>query len=148
MSTMNRRRVVVGGLVAGGILVLLDLLVSPPAIRAYVAAHPHAVSPVLAASGNAARVAVVAAAKDVLWGFAIVWCYAAIRPRFGPGPRTATYAAVLAWVIALPMYVLNYAFGIASFGFTCIVGVTALLSFLIAGYVGGMLYREQGATTG
>ena len=31
-------------------------------------------------------------------GLLLVWLYAAIRPRFGPGPRTATYAALVVWV--------------------------------------------------
>src|SRR5712692_7017249 len=33
-------------------------------------------------------------------GIAAVWTYAAIRPRFGAGPRTAVYAALLTWVTA------------------------------------------------
>ncbi len=147
MNAMNRRRVVVGGLVAGAILVILDLAVSGPLLGAYLAVHPGAISPALAAAGDSGRVGIFAAARDVLWGLAIVWCYAAIRPRFGPGPRTAAYASVFAWVVAVPLYVLNYAFGLAALGFTCIVGVTVLVSFLIAGYVGGILYREEAPAT-
>ncbi len=147
MSAMNRWRVVMGGLVAGAILVVLDFVVSGSLLAAYVAAHPGAVSPALAAAGDSVRVGIFAAARDVLWGVAIVWCYAAIRPRFGAGPRTAAYASVLAWVFAVPLYFLNYAFRLASLGFTGIVGLTVLVSFLIAGYAGGLLYREEGSST-
>jgi hypothetical protein len=33
-------------------------------------------------------------------GIAAVWLYAAIRPRFGPGPRTAICAGLAVWVFA------------------------------------------------
>ncbi len=33
-------------------------------------------------------------------GFAAAWTYAAIRPRFGSGPRTALIAAALTWLTA------------------------------------------------
>ncbi|HSC29600.1 MAG TPA: hypothetical protein VLD67_20150 [Vicinamibacterales bacterium] len=33
-------------------------------------------------------------------GIAAVWLYAAIRPRFGPGPRTAIIAGLAVWVMA------------------------------------------------
>ena len=38
------------------------------------------------------------------WGFVLglilVWIYAAIRPRFGPGPKTALRAAFVVWLLA------------------------------------------------
>jgi predicted lipid-binding transport protein (Tim44 family) len=33
-------------------------------------------------------------------GLTAVWIYAAIRPRFGAGPKTAVYAGLAAWVLA------------------------------------------------
>ncbi|HUB18709.1 MAG TPA: hypothetical protein VL990_08745 [Acidobacteriaceae bacterium] len=33
-------------------------------------------------------------------GLAAVWIYAAVRPRFGAGPKTAVYAGLVAWVLA------------------------------------------------
>ena len=30
-------------------------------------------------------------------GIVTIWLYAAIRPRFGPGPRTAAIAALIVW---------------------------------------------------
>lgn len=30
-------------------------------------------------------------------GIALIWAYAAMRPRFGPGPRTAIYVGLFAW---------------------------------------------------
>src|ERR1022692_4260888 len=42
-----------------------------------------------------------------VWGFAAgiiaVWLYAAMRPRFGPGPRTAIRAGAAVWLLAHAM---------------------------------------------
>jgi hypothetical protein len=35
-----------------------------------------------------------------LLGILAVWTYAAIRPRFGPGPRTALYAGLAVWAMS------------------------------------------------
>lgn len=35
-----------------------------------------------------------------LVGFVAVWVYAAIRPRFGPGARTAVYAGLAVWAVS------------------------------------------------
>jgi hypothetical protein len=35
-----------------------------------------------------------------LLGVLAVWTYAAIRPRFGPGPRTALYASLVVWALS------------------------------------------------
>jgi len=33
-------------------------------------------------------------------GLLLIWLYAAIRPRFGPGPKTAIIAALVLWLTA------------------------------------------------
>ena len=38
-------------------------------------------------------------AMYVLVGIATVWLYAAIRPRYGPGPRTAAIAGFVMWLV-------------------------------------------------
>ncbi len=35
----------------------------------------------------------------VLYGVVLIWIYAAIRPRFGPGPKTAIIAGLTLWAI-------------------------------------------------
>ena len=147
MGSMNRRRVIVGGVVAGVILIVLDFLFGAVIVGPYLAAHPGAMNATMAAAGNSGPAAVGAMVKDVLNGLAIVWCYAAIRPRFGAGPRTGVYAAVLGWFFVLPFIVVVYSFGMLSLGMSCIFGALYLTQFLVAGYVGGMLYREEAAVT-
>jgi len=39
----------------------------------------------------------------VLVAFLAIWLYVAIRPRFGPGPKTALISAAVVWVLGWPL---------------------------------------------
>src|SRR5215470_10986782 len=93
---MNWKRIILGGLAAG---VLFDVL-------------EFAFSGALIGPGYAARLQVLgiheepslaALAFIVCWGLLLgwvaVWFYAAVRPRLGPGPRTALQVAVALWLV-------------------------------------------------
>ena len=41
----------------------------------------------------------------ILVGIATVWLYAAIRPRYGPGPRTAAIAGFVMWLVTVAAHV-------------------------------------------
>jgi hypothetical protein len=78
-----------------------------------------------------------------LLGLAIVWIYAAIRPRFGPGPATAVCAGLAAWAIS---YVAYFSLAFTGMYPTSIVVMSTLgglVSYLAAAYVGGLLYTES-----
>ena len=83
-----------------------------------------------------------------LWGFALgilaVWLYAAIRPRFGPGPRTAIKAAIAVWI---PGYLLAMAppalmgiFPLRLMGMGLAVGI---VEFLLPTQLGAYIYKEE-----
>ena len=40
---------------------------------------------------------------SLIVGFLAIWLYVAIRPRFGPGPKTALIAAAVIWLIGWPL---------------------------------------------
>ena len=42
-------------------------------------------------------------------GIVTVWLYAAIRPRFGPGIRTAIVTGVVIWLLIYPLPSIGYA---------------------------------------
>ena len=79
----------------------------------------------------------------VSWGIISIWLYAAIRPRYGPGPKTAVIAAVGVWLlsIAAPLSHLA-AFRIASPRFVAIDLPTELVAILAATLAGAWRYRE------
>jgi hypothetical protein len=93
MTNINAGRVLLGGLVAGVVLNIGEALLNGVLLAETMKndfARLHLPDP-----GGAfiAR----AVAITFLLGIALVYLYAAIRPRFGAGMKTAVYAGVLAW---------------------------------------------------
>src|SRR5258705_12218938 len=78
-----------------------------------------------------------------LLGITTVWLYAAIRPRFGPGVATATYAALAVWFLS---YVYPNAFIIVMHVFPrkemVISTIWGLPEIVIAGIAGAWAYTE------
>jgi hypothetical protein len=97
MGKINYGRVLLGGLLAGVIINVLESLLNGLVLREdWVAA--------LTALGKSQPTGVGPAALLIIWGFLVgvmaIWLYAAIRPRFGPGLKTALYAGLATWVLA------------------------------------------------
>ena len=73
-----------------------------------------------------------------IWGFllgiAAVWLYAAIRPRYGAGPKTAIRAGFVAWAIAVFLANLgNYPLGLFPTRLLVISSMVALVETVIIG---------------
>ena len=76
-------------------------------------------------------------------GVFLVWLYAAIRPRMGPGPGTAVCAGLIVWGLAwlwpsIGMGVI----GFYSWGLIAITLAWGLGELLLASVAGAYLYRE------
>ena len=71
---------------------------------------------------------------------AMVWLYAAIRPRFGPGPKTAIWAGLVVWGLS---YVFQAIVGGQSLGSIVVIIAWTGVEMLIASSVGGYLYHES-----
>ena len=77
------------------------------------------------------------------YGLALAWLYAALRPRYGAGPRTALLATAAVWVLAYLIPTVMYlAMGAGSQGTYTIAVVWGLVELLIAGQIAGYLYQE------
>jgi hypothetical protein len=128
-------RVLFGGLVAG---LLINVFVLGPALAA---AH--------LSLGSAPRATVVAALLMAVLvffvTFMVTWIYAALRPRYGPGMKTAAMAGVasalvlgffeyIEWVLTSRM--------IPAKVWATNVGITSL-ALLIAGLVGAWVYEKH-----
>lgn len=92
MGKINYGKVIVGGLVAGFVLNVLDFLLNNYLMKSQFDAVNVArnIDPAVAAAAIPAFVAI-----DFLMGVLVVFIYAAIRPRFGAGPNTAVIAGVI-----------------------------------------------------
>lgn len=77
-------------------------------------------------------------------GIATVWTYAAIRSRFGAGPKTAVCAGLLVWFFSyLCPSVSLYAMDLFAARFIAIGTIWALFEVPIAAAAGGWLYKES-----
>ncbi|HTG13743.1 MAG TPA: hypothetical protein VK747_00595, partial [Blastocatellia bacterium] len=96
MGKINMGRVILGGLLAGLIInigesVLNGMILAKDLEDVMRSLNKPAIT------GSAIAVFVV---LGFVLGIIIVWIYAAIRPRFGPGPKTALCAGLTVWALA------------------------------------------------
>jgi hypothetical protein len=86
---------------------------------------------------------VIAVAVTFLLGIVIVFGYAAIRSRFGPGPKTAIIAAVLAWFcVYLYQNAIGFGLGIVPMRLLVIALAWGLVEYILATLAGAALYKE------
>ena len=99
MGNINWGRVVRGGMLAGFVLIVLAtaftaLFIGQQELRTAVQAFRPP------PSSSAAPLFFILA--FLFLGMLMTWWYAAIRPRFGPGPKTAAIAGFAVWLAANP----------------------------------------------
>ena len=139
MSRINLGRVLIGGLLAGVIINAGEFLLN---------------GVLLAEEMNAAMAALnrpPVAPAMIIWfvlfsfgfAFVLVWTYAAIRPRLGPGVQTAICASTLCWGLGylypnLFFYVLN----LFPRDMIVLTSIWGLVEVVIAGIAGAWVYRE------
>lgn len=142
MGRINWGRVVAGGLLAGLVLNVFDFVI-------------HGV--VLADQWNAALAALGKGemsgsaiawyvAFDFVLGIATVWLYAAIRPRFGAGPKTAAWAGVFVWfLVGLMFNVAQVPSGIWPANLLWTSAIVSVVYVPLAAVVGAWPYQEATA---
>src|SRR5258708_38369514 len=101
---INRSRVVLGGLAAGLIMTVIGGVVNGMLLGPKMNAEMDAASPGLSAKMATGATIGVNVVTQFVIGILLVWLYAAIRPRFGPVPRTAVLAAMVPWICGLFFY--------------------------------------------
>ena len=139
MGNIDLKRVILGGLLAGLVLNVADFLLYGMYLSADFDAAMQALGKEPAGGSMIAWWVVL----DFLWGILLVYLYAAIRPRFGPGPQTAIRAGLLLWVAA----VLFHALGEGAMGLfpqrLYVIGTVASLIYIpIAAVIGAWAYKE------
>ena len=139
MPGINVRRVILGGLVAGLVANAFDFV-----ITSYLMATEFAS---MLARLNVSEAALrpwipLFAAADFIWGVLLVFTYAAIRPRFGPGPKTAVVSAVTLWLaFAIAVFILM-AIGLHTPQSYLKSSALYLVSAVVSSLVGAALYKE------
>jgi hypothetical protein len=145
MSAINTSKVIVGGLVAGLVFCAVDFVVFNYVLGAQMHAELGAISDQLVLFIDAKRAIVGGIGVDFLLGVSAIWIYAAIRPRFGAGPRTALLAGAATWFIAALAYSSYYLNRMFSLELFCLLSLIELVSVVIGTMAGAKLYTEGDA---
>ena len=137
---INTSRVIVAGLVAGVALNIGDAISGMVLMQDEMQGMVTRLNldpKVLEPSGAAPWIIV-----DFLYGILIVFAYAAIRMRFGPGPKTAIVAG---WMLYAAITVILYGFytmGIFDTAGFVKGSLFGLVNTTVASLVGGAIYKE------
>ena len=141
MAHTNRARVILGGLLAGLVINIVEYITNGVILR-------EAWAQAMQALGKSGAFTMGGIVIFNIWGFllgiAAVWLYAAIRTRYGPGPKTAIRAGLVTWAIAVFIPNLgNYSVGLFPARLLVISSIVSLVEFVIATLVGARLYKER-----
>jgi hypothetical protein len=144
MAHTNRVRVILGGLLAGVVINVVEYVTNGVVLKG-------AWGQAMTALGRPADISAGAIAMYNLWGFLLgigaVWIYAAIRPRYGAGPGTAVRAGLVAWALAVFLANLsNYPLGLFPTRLLVITSIVALFEVVVAAVVGAWVYKEEAET--
>lgn len=138
-SGINLRRVMLGGLVAGLVTTVFDFVITTHLM----AAEFDSMMARLGLHQADARSWIWAfAVADLVWGLLVVFTYAAIRPRFGPGPSTAVVSGFMLWLGFAIAVLILMALGLHTpLSYAKSAGLY-LVSALVSSVVGAALYKE------
>ena len=139
MSRINTGRVILGGLVAGVVANALDFVINAFLMTEEGADMAQRLNLSQAALDSSVTVWIVV---DFIWGLLLVFAYAAFRPRFGPGPKTAVLSGFTLWFAVCIMFA-----GLTSMGIFTVPGfikysALTLVSALAASLAGAAIYKE------
>ena len=140
MGKINMGRVFLGGIVGGIVFDLLDFLIDGICLGSSWDAQMNR----LVHHGVSTGAIVGFNVLGILGGIATIWIYAAIRPRLGPGVKTAIYAGVVSWFLSsfLPNVSFMYLEGLFSKHLTLYTTAGNLFEIVIGTIVGAWLYKE------
>ena len=138
-NPMNYARILIGGLVAGVVLNVGEILANDFVFKDAMAEMFRRFN-VTPPGGSFIAIAVI---LTFCLGIVIVMLYAMIRPRYGPGPKTALCAASIVWFCAcVYVGIINgILFGVPTnlmvFGI-----LWCLVEYCLAAIAGAWVYRE------
>ncbi len=141
MGKINGTRVFLGGLLAGVVFIVLGYLsfllygnkLWEPALKALGLQIP-----------TSAGMYIWMFASSFIMGILAVWLYAAIRPRYGAGAKTAVCAGLTVWAFSslLPNASLG-AMGLFPGSLMLCDSLTSLVTFVVGTFIGAWIYKEE-----
>lgn len=141
MASINVGRVVAGGLVAGVVANAIDFVTNTYVLASDIAAWAPTRN-LDAAAMNTGPVAATWIVVDFIFGLLLVSTYAAMRPRFGAGPKTAILAGLALWVAVTTVLLGFTQMGVFSMALFVKGSLASLINTVIASVVGAAVYKE------
>lgn len=137
MSKISPGRVILSGIVAGVLWTILSSAITAYLSREFVAAVP-ARRLTAPPGGMVAFLLIV----NLVMGIWAMWLYAAIRPRYGPGPATAVLTGLSWWVITSLVDATWGSFGFVQQHALVAPMIASLPALILAALAGAWIYRE------
>ena len=138
---MNTGKVIVGGFVAGVVLNIGDFLINSVLLAEQQAAEMTRLGLDPAAMQSFAGI-LPWIVIDFLFGLLIVWTYAAIRPRFGPGVSTAIIAGLIPYLGATLVLAGFTSMGMFTISLFITGSIASLVNTAIGSVAGAWVYTE------
>jgi drug/metabolite transporter (DMT)-like permease len=144
MGKINRTRVLIGGLIAGVVINVLSFAAWALFVRRVSSAALEALGWPLQETVGATVLSVV---LGFLVGILVIWLYAAIRPRYGAGPRTALVAGIAAGLLlgVFPDIGWGLTLRLIPARVWAIDAVGTLVISVVATLLGAWVYKEEGS---
>jgi len=142
MGKINMMKVVVGGLIAGVVLNIIDGVLFGYVLKDQMAAAMASINRPAMTNAQIPWFVLL----DFVAGVFLVWLYAAVRPRFGAGPATAAKAGLAGWFLAglLPTLFM-WPMHLMPQNLTIITLVVGLIEWPLATVIGAKFYTEGAA---
>ncbi len=139
MGKINMQKVLVGGLIAGLFLNIVDYVQFGVVLKDQMAAAMQAINKPAMTNAQIPYFVVL----DLIAGVFLVWLYAAIRPRFGAGPVTAAKAGIAAWFVGgLLVTLFMWPMETMPHNLMITTTVVGLVSWILATVIGAKFYTE------
>jgi len=140
MGKINVGRLILGGIVAGIAIDLLDYFVD----GVWLAPRWANEMALLDRAGFSPVQVIWFNVIGLLTGIVAIWIYVAIRPRFGPGVKTAIYAGLAVWILSVlfPNVAFMHVAKLFSNHLTFYTTLGGLVEVLIGTIAGASVYRE------
>jgi hypothetical protein len=139
MGKINMQKVLIGGLIAGVVLNVVDFVLYGVVLKDQMSAAMVALNRPPMTNAQVPWFVVL----DFVAGVFLVWLYAAVRPRFGAGPATAAKAGVAAWFVGgLLVTLFMWPMGLMPHNLMITTTLVSLVEWPLATVIGAKFYTE------
>jgi hypothetical protein len=144
---INTSKVVAGGIVAGIVITAIDMAAYFFVLGERMSAEMNAFKPGLGdmmAQQDTSQM-IGSMIMTLILGMLLIWTYAGFRPRFGPGAKTAIYAALTFFGFGMIMTSGYLMMGMMSRGLWLTYAGVWLVNLVAGALAGAKIYSEEGS---